>query len=198
MPTFGLSNIILMKELLKQHFEKITPLSDEVFDYIFAHFSLRKFKKHQYLIQQDHHVEHEYWVVKGLLKAFKIDESGKEHILQFAMEDWWISDYHALQNHIPATLNIDCIEDCEVYVLTHENRMKLCSEIHEMSNFFLKKTGAGYVALQQRILLLLLKNPQERYDRLLKLSPALIRRVPKKLLATYLGVSRESLSRMHK
>lgn len=186
-----------MKQQLKQHFDKVTPLSDEVFDYVFSHFSLHKFKKHQYLIQQDQLVKNEYWVLKGLLRSFKTDESGKEHILQFAMEDWWISDYHALLNHTPATLNVDCIEDCEVYILSHENRLKLCQEIHEVSNFFLKKTGAGYVALQQRILLLLLKNPQERYDRLLKLNPSLIQRVPKTLLANYLGVSRESLSRLH-
>lgn len=186
-----------MKQLLKVHFEKIIPISDEVFDYVFSHFTYRKFKKHQYLVQQDNKIENEFWVIKGLLKSFYIDENGREHILQFAMEDWWISDYHALVNKTPATLNIDCIEDCEVYILSYENREKLCREIHEISNFFLKKTGGGYIALQQRIRLLLFKNPQERYDRLLQLNSSLLQRIPKTLLASYLGVSRESLSRLN-
>ncbi|WP_223605773.1 Crp/Fnr family transcriptional regulator [Chryseobacterium sp. OSA05B] len=181
---------------LRQHIEKITTLTDEEFEYVSSMFSTKKLRKHQFLIQEDHEVINDYWVVKGLLKAYHIDEDGKMHILQFAMEDWWISDYQAYNNQTPATIAIDCIEDAELLVISRDNKEKLCSEMHNVANFFRKKSNIGYVALQQRILLLLNKNPQERYNRLFQLNPQLLQRLPKTLLASYLGVSRETLSRL--
>lgn len=185
-----------MNIALRQHIEKITPLTDAEFDYVSSMFTTKKLKKHQFLIQEDNEVSNDYWVVKGLLKAYHTDEGGRMHILQFAMEDWWISDYQAFNNQTRATIAIDCIEDCELLVLSRNNKEKLCNELHNIANFFRKKSSAGYVALQQRILFLLNKNPQERYNRLFKLNPTLLERLPKTLLASYLGVSRETLSRL--
>lgn len=85
----------------------------------------------------------------------------------------------------------------ELLVLSRENKEKLCREMHTVSDFFRKKSNMGYVALQQRILMLLEKNPQERYNRLHQLTPQLLQRLPKTLLASYLGVSRETLSRLN-
>ncbi|MFC0181626.1 cAMP-binding domain of CRP or a regulatory subunit of cAMP-dependent protein kinases [Pseudarcicella hirudinis] len=181
---------------LRQHIEKITPLTDEEFAYILSHFKTKKLRKHQFLIQEGDHVHNDHWVQKGLLKAYHTDEDGKERILQFAMEDWWITDYQAYFNEGNASIYIDCIEDAELLVLSLENREKLCNEIHGIANFFRRKSNFGFIALQQRILLLLNKNPQERYERLLQLSPQLLKRLPKTLLASYLGVSRETLSRL--
>lgn len=185
-----------MNNALRQHIEKITPLTDEEFEYVSSMFTTKKLRKHQFLIQEDNEVFNDYWVVKGLLKAYHTDEEGRIHILQFAMEDWWISDYQALNNQTRSTIAIDCIEDCELLVLSRDNKEKLCNELHCIANFFRKKSSIGYVALQQRILFLLNKNPQERYNRLFKLSPKLLQRLPKTLLASYLGVSRETLSRL--
>jgi CRP-like cAMP-binding protein len=185
-----------MSIALRRHIEKITLLTDAEFEYVSSLFTEKKLKKHQFLIEEDSEVLNDYWVVSGLLKAYHMDNEGKMHILQFAMQDWWISDYQALNNHTPATIAIDCIEDCELLVLSRENKEKLCRELHSVSDFFRKKSSIGYVALQQRILLLLNKNPQERYNRLFKLQPLLVKHVPKTLLASYLGVSRETLSRL--
>lgn len=186
-----------MSIILRQHIEKITSLTDAEFEYVESFFTKKKLKKHQYLIQEDTEVLNDYLVLNGLLKAYHTDEDGKIHILQFAMQDWWISDYQALNNGTPASIAIDCIEDCELLVLSRDHKEKLCKELHNISDFFRKKSSAGYVALQQRILLLLNKNPQERYNRLFKLQPTLLQRLPKTLLASYLGVSRETLSRLN-
>lgn len=185
-----------MSNELRRHFEKITPLTDEEFNYILSHFTARKLKKRQFLLQQEEKVYNDYYVVKGLLKSFYTNDDGKEHILQFAMEDWWITDYQAYFNQTKATLTIDCIEDVEVMALSLQNRDKICSELHKIEHFFRKKSNAGYVALQRRILSLLNNNAKERYDQLLNLYPSLFQRVPKTLLASYLGVSRETLSRL--
>jgi CRP-like cAMP-binding protein len=117
--------------------------------------------------------------------------------LQFALEDWWITDYQAYFSQTEATIAIDCIEDCEVLSLSLHKREKICAELHKMEHFFRKKSNGGYVALQRRILSLLNSSAKERYESLLKQSPKLFQRVPKALIASYLGVSRETLSRFN-
>ena len=92
--------------LLRSHIEKIVPLSDEEFALVASYFVERSLKKHQFLVQESAQIPYEYWVVSGLLKVSQIDSSGKEHILQFAMEDWWVSDYQAFFLHKEATLSI--------------------------------------------------------------------------------------------
>jgi CRP-like cAMP-binding protein len=186
-----------MSKELRKHIEKITPLTDKEFDYIFSHFTTKKLKKHQFLIQEGESVPNDYLVVKGLLKAYHTDKDDKEHILQFALEDWWITDYQAYFNEATATIAIDCIEDCEVLCLSLHNREKICAELHKIEHFFRKKSNGGYVALQRRILSLLNSSAKERYESLLKQSPKLFQRVPKALIASYLGVSRETLSRFN-
>ena len=180
---------------LRKHFEKITPLTDQEFDYILSHFTTKKLKKHQFLIQEGDNVTNDYFVVKGLLKAYHVDNEGKEYILQFAMEDWWISDYQAYFSQSKATLNIDCIEEVEILCLTLHHRDKICADLHKIEHFFRRKSNMGYVALQRRILSMLNSNAKERYDQLLLQYPNLFQRVPKTLIASFLGVSRETLSR---
>jgi len=181
---------------LRKHFEKITPVTDAEFDYILSHFVVKKFKKHQFLIQAGSAVPSDFFVVKGLLRAYYINEDGKEHILQFAMEDWWISDYQAYFNKTEATLNVDCLEEVEVLCLSIQNRDKLCAELHKIEHFFRRKSNAGYIALQRRILCLLNNNAKERFEQFLTQYPSLLQRLPKTLIASYLGVSRETLSHL--
>jgi CRP-like cAMP-binding protein len=184
-----------MSSELKKHIEKITPLTDLEFDYILSHFTPKRLKKHQFLIQEGETVTNDYFVVKGLLKAYHIDHEGKEYIMQFAMEDWWITDYQAYFNHTKATLNIDCIEDAEVLCLSLHDRDKICADLHKIEHFFRRKSNSGYVALQRRILSMLNSNAKERYEQFFSQYPKLFQRIPKTLIASYLGVSRETLSR---
>ncbi len=186
-----------MKNKLRKHIEKITSLTDEEFEYVLSHFKIKELKKHQYIVQEGELVNKDFWVLSGLLKAYYTDNNGKQHILQFAMEDWWITDYRAYFNKTKATINVDCLEATELLYITLSDREKICSELHKMSNFFRIKSSNGYVALQDRILTLLSTNSKERYLQLLDKYPQLYQRVPKTLIASYLGVSRETLSRLN-
>jgi CRP-like cAMP-binding protein len=186
-----------MSQFLRKHIERIVPLTDREFEYIFSHFTHRDLKKHQFVVQQGESVPNDFFILSGCLKSYFTDASGKVHILQFGMADWWITDYQAYYYQTKATINIDCIEDSELLCLSAENREKLCAEIHKIEHFFRKKTNKRNVALQQRILSLLSSNAKEKYDQLLKLYPELFQKVPKQLIASYLGVTRETLSRLN-
>lgn len=186
-----------MSEALRQHLEKITPFTDSEFEYVLAHFTSKKLKKHQFLVQEGNPVPNDHFVLKGLLKATHTDQNGKQHILGFAMEDWWITDYQAYFNQAAATLQIDCLEDTELLCISLYNRRKLCAELHKMEHCFHMKLTGGYVALQRRILTLLNSTAKERYEQFHQQYPTLTNRLPKTLIASYLGVSRETLSRLY-
>lgn len=185
-----------MQEKLRAHFEKIVPLTDDEFAFVGAHFTLKRYKKRELLIEKGKSVSHCYFVVSGLLKLVYHDESGKEHIVAFAMEDWWESDFLAFYTRTTATMSLQCLEDTEVYCLSLEDYQKVCTGLQKMEHFFLIKANNGLIGLQRRILSFLTSNARERYDLLLERYPALLQRVPRTLIASYLGVSRETLSRL--
>lgn len=185
-----------MYEKLREHIEKIVPLSDDEFAFVCNHFSIKKFKKHQFLIQEGDAVKYHYFVVSGLLKLVYTDETGKQHIVSFAMEDWWESDFYAYYTQTAATLSLECVEDTEALCLLLEDYKKLCDGLPKMQRFFLEKANFGFIGAQRRIISWLTSNAKERYEQLLNRYPSLIQRVPKSLLAAYLGVSRETLSRL--
>ncbi|MRX68796.1 cAMP-binding domain of CRP or a regulatory subunit of cAMP-dependent protein kinases [Flavobacterium resistens] len=182
---------------LKKHIEEITPITNEEFDYIKTFFKEKKVKKHQYLLQDGDKVTSEYWIVKGIFRAFHIDKDGKEHILQFALENWWFSDYNAFFSQKESNINIVCMDDAEVLCLTLSGREQLASEFHKMEHFFRMKLTSGYSAQQRRIISLLSNNPKKRYEEFASLYPNIMQKIPKKYIAEYLGVSRETLSRLY-
>lgn len=186
-----------MAHPLREHIEEIIPLTDEEFDFILSHFQIVKKRKYQYIIQEGEIVNKEFWVIKGCLKSYFLDENGREHILQFGMENWWITDYESFIKQTKSKTYIDCLEDCELLYITYEDREKLTSKMHKMERFWAKKSKIGRIALQNRILSLLKNSTKEQYNTLLEQYPTLFQRVPKKLIAAYLGVSRETLSRMN-
>src|SRR3984885_12426776 len=186
------------KETLKIHVAKLATLTDEQFNYFFSHFKKLSFKKGQAIITEGNAVDCEYFVISGCLKSFFINDDLKMFILQFAMPTWWTSDYSALYNHTRATISVDCITDTEVLCLTSEDREKLCNELHNAGHFFRWRTNKGYVAANKRLLSYMNKNVKDRYEELLELYPELYNIVPKNLIAAYLGVSRETLSRLNR
>ena len=185
------------KALLKEHVLKIASLTDEEFDYFFSHFKPETFKKGQSIISEGDDVDKEYFVIDGCLKAFFVNDEVKMYILQFAMPTWWASDYAALYNKTKATINVDCVSDAAILSLSNSDREKICSELHQAEHFFRWRTNKGYVAAQKRLLSFMNNDTKTRYEELLALYPALYNTVPKHLIAAYLGVSRETLSRLY-
>lgn len=185
------------KEILKAHVAKMTVLTDEQFDYFFSFFRKQSFRKGQAIISVGSIVNCEYFVVSGCLKSFYLNDNLRMFILQFALPTWWTSDYNALYNHARATICVDCICDTEVLCISNSDREKLCDELREVERFFRWRTNKGYVAANKRLLSLMDNDVKYRYEELLKVNPELYNIVPKNLIAAYLGVSRETLSRLY-
>src|SRR5262245_40178929 len=117
------------KELLRSHLLKLSSLTDEQFEYFFSFFKPKSYKRGDTIVKEGDDVESEYFVVKGCLKSFFMNDEWKIFILQFSMPTWWASDYNALQNGTAATISLDCITDAEVLCLSKIDRDRLCSEI---------------------------------------------------------------------
>lgn len=181
---------------LRAHIEEIISLTDDEFAVVSAYFKPRKVAKKEFLIKSDQLVTAEFLVQKGLLKAYMHDDQGKEHIVQFAMENWWISDYPAYALQDKGELYVQALEPCIVLELSLEDKNEMCLQVPKMYQFHGKKTFSGYVALQKRVLSLMKNSAKEKYESLLHQYPQLFQRVTKTLLAQYLGVSRETLSRL--
>lgn len=186
-----------MLNILKQHIERIIKLDDNEFEIIKPFFNTHKFRKRQFIIQENQPVLNVYFVSKGLLKSGFVDNIGKEHIVQFACDNWWISDFTAFFKQENSTLAIDCIEDSELLSISFENLNKLCVALPKMEHFFRVKSNFGYIAVQQRLLSLMKDSAKELYENFCQQYPSIIQRVPKQLIANYLGVSRETLSRLN-
>lgn len=183
-------------EQLREHIERIVPLTEAEFALVQAQFTARQFRRHQVVLQVGERVRDIYFVTRGLLKLTHTDGAGREHIVSLAMEDWWEGDFAAYLAETPATLSLHCLEDTTAWSLPLAGYRSLCAQLPPMARFFLEKYARGGVAAQQRILSLLALPARERYERLLRQQPTLPQRVSKTLLAAYLGISRETLSRL--
>lgn len=182
--------------LLKEHIEKVVTLTGEEFVIVRECFIHKHYKKSECIFKEGDNVKYIYFVLSGLLELYYTDENIKKHIISFAMEDWWETDVSAFFASGNASFTLECLEDTELLCLSLENFEMLCNQLQKMERFFLRKSIAGHIGSQQRILSFLTSGAKERYEQLIKRNPALVQRIPKLLLASFLGVSRETLSRL--
>ena len=154
--------------------------------------------KGQFLLKPGTVVKHEYFVVKGCLKAYYQDAKGNRHIIQFAIENWWIGDFDAFLNQIPSKLYIEAIEDAELLSIQYDNLQKIYNEAPIFNRYFRILTTKAFIAQQKRILSTLEKNTKDRYIEFCTSYPKIELRVANYDIANYLGVTPENLSRVRK
>ena len=187
-----------MFNLLRTHIEKRVQLTDEEFDVITKFFKPKKLRKKQFLLHEGEVCKNIGFVNSGCLREYTIDNKGSEHIIQFAIEDWWISDPNSFLSGFPSTYNIDALEDSEVLLLEKSEREKLLDSCPKMERFFRILTEANFVATQRRISDSLSTTAEERYLKFVKTYPKLIEQVSQNHIASYLGITPQSLSRIRK
>lgn len=182
----------------KKYLQTNSDLTDEQFSSLKKYITTKILIKNNYLLQPGAICSHSIFVSKGLLRSYTIDTSGKEHIIQFAPENWFISDRGSLFFNEPSSIYIDSIEDSEVVLLENEfiteaSRMNLSFQVY--NNFALQNHIRH---LQNRVNLLLGATAEQRYLDFITIYPNLTLRIPQWMMASYLGITPETLSRVRK
>lgn len=157
-----------------------------------------KLSKKEFLISPGQQVTAEYYVVSGCLMAYYLDEKGTRHILQFAVENWWISDFEAFFDSAPAHLYVETLEDSVLLEIRKDALEELYHRIPQFERFFRIKITGAFVALRSRVLSSLQKSGRQRYLEFCEAYPEIEKRVPNSHIANYLGLKPESLSRIRK
>jgi CRP-like cAMP-binding protein len=187
-----------MYDLLNQKFSSKIDLTIEEWQFALRLFIPKNLRKRQYLLQQGNIASYIAFVNSGCLRAYSVDHNGVEHITQFAIEGWWISDMNSFLTQENATYNIDAIEDSEVLLLDMTSQETLFKEIPKFERYFRILIQDSYVALHKRLLSTITESAEEKYLRILNNYPQLIQRVPQHMIASYLGIKPETISRIRK
>lgn len=187
-----------MYDQLKQHVSSVIAVTEGEMNEFISLFTEQDIRKKHYLIKPGDLVTTEYYILKGCLKAYYQDSMGEKHIIQFAIEDWWISDFEAFFGSGHAKLHVEAIEDSTVLGINREVLEILYSRIPKFERFFRIKTTAAFVAARRRILATLQKSVGERYIEFCQTYPNIQKRVANYHIANYLGIQPESLSRIRK
>nr|WP_314490959.1 Crp/Fnr family transcriptional regulator [uncultured Chryseobacterium sp.] len=183
---------------MTQYLSKVFEVPAERLNLCSIHYEIKKIPKGEYLLQYGEICRNTFFVEKGLLRMYSIDKNGKEHIIQFAPENWLIGDRSSLYFSEKSNYYIEAVEDSEVSVLSRDFFNKLLEEFPnsiEKSDLVLQK---HVKSLQDRINSLLGETAEERYLKFIRMYPDLLLRVPQWMVASYLGITPESLSRVRK
>lgn len=156
----------------------------------------KKLRKRQYLLQEGDVCVNNCFVVKGCLRLYLVGENGTEHMLRFAVENWWMSDQESLNNGIPSKNNIDALEDSEVILIGQANYLNLQKTIPKFRELVERLKARSFEASQRRILSNISFSSEKKYQDFLKNYPDIFYRIPMHMIASYLGISRETLSRI--
>jgi len=182
----------------QQYLQKHTPINADQFEILKKHLTTKSFKKGKVLLTEGGRTAVSYFVSKGLLRAYTRDANGKEHIIQFAPEEWWLADRNSIYFNEPAAFNIDVLEDTDVVFISEvfmQQALDICPDFGKYNIYLLHNTIRH---MQNRINKLLAATAEERYLDFIKLYPDLTLRIPQMMIASYLGITPESLSRVRK
>jgi CRP-like cAMP-binding protein len=170
-------------------------LTEEEKELFKGYLAPKKLRKRQYLLQEGDVCKHAAFVEKGALRAFTIDDKGAEHIVQFAVEGWTIADLYSFITGEPATYNIEALEDAELLLISTTAQEELIKQIPQYEHYLRLQMQGAYIALQRRIAAMITMTTEERYKALIKTYPDIVQRVPQHMIASYLGLTPETLSR---
>jgi len=183
-----------MLQPLQLHIERFLRLSNEDFEAIARFFKRVTVKKKQNLLVEGKICQSNYFVEKGLLRLFFVNNNGIEQTTQFAMENWWLSDYTSFSSRTPATFNIQAVENSTVLALDYTAQEELLQQYPVMERYFRLMHERAHAAAQFRIKMLYDMSREELYHHFNNSYPAFVQRVPQYLLASFLGFTPEYLS----
>jgi CRP-like cAMP-binding protein len=178
---------------IKNH--STTPLTETDIEVIEDVFVPKKIRKRQYFLQEGEVCKYAAFIVKGAMRQYSIDDKGVEHIVNLYTENWWVSDRESYVMLTPSKYNIDAWENSEVLTLTKADYLNRLSPIPAINEMTIKMDENFAIATQKRLASISL-SAEERYAELIKTYPDFLQRFPQHIIASYLGVTKETLSRI--
>ncbi|GEP52608.1 cAMP-binding protein [Flavobacterium noncentrifugens] len=188
----------MIYDILFKHLEQKIQLSEVEKEIVKSYFIPKTLKKRKLLLQEGYVCKYLTFVASGLLKTYHIDEKGKEHISQFTPEGWWTSDMHSFFHSVPSQYTIDALEDSELLMITAEDFENMTLQVPVMDRYFRLLFQNSLVVKERRLVTAHTLTAEEKYRQLVENNPGLVNRVPQNLLASYLGLTAATVSRLKK
>lgn len=186
--------------VLFDYVEKLSgrKLSDEDKQVLLTHFKTRRLRKRQYFLQEGDICKYTGFIVKGSARTFTVDEKGHEHILKLSVENWWLTDFESYYQLVPSRFNIQALEDMEILQITNALVEEFIKPIPAFSAMQHVISQNYSIAAQKRMQSAISHSAEERFRELLNEYPHFLQRFPLSMIASYLGISPETLSRVRK
>lgn len=187
-----------MFEVLFQKLDEKIQLTEEEKQLCKSFFTPKKLRKRQYILQEGDVCKYTAFVEKGMLRMYTINDKGSEHIIQFAFEGWWMADQFSFITGEPAIYNIDALEDSELLLLSKQAEEQLLQKIPKFERYFRILLQNSLIATQRRLISSISQTAEERYNQLIGTCPTIPQRVPQHMMASFLGITPETLSRIRR
>ena len=185
-----------MYERFFHSFRQKVALSPEEEELVKHYLKPKKLRKKQYLLQEGDVCRSIAFIEKGVMKAYSTDEKGNEHIIQFGLEGWLISDLYSFLTGEPAVYNIDAIEDSELVLVSRTAHDELLKTLPQYETFTRLNITGAYLAMQRRLTSIISSTLEQRYSAFISIYPDIVQRVPQHMIASYMGLTPETLSRV--
>jgi CRP-like cAMP-binding protein len=172
------------------------PFSAEELQRIESVITVKKLRKKQFLMQEGDIWSFNAFVNSGFLKTFSIDQNGREHIMNFSPENYWTGDRESLANGTPSRFNIDAIEDSEIILIEKKDFEMLCIDIPAFGNIVNAILQKSFVVSQNRIHANISFSAEQKYQYFIDKFPSIVNRIPQHMIASYIGITPETLTRI--
>ena len=173
-----------------------TPLMDSDVELIKNTFLPKRFRKKQYLLQAGEVCKYSAFIVKGAMRQYSVDEKGNEHVVRLSIENWWAADRESFTMLTPSIYNIDAWEDTDTLLITYADFLNGLNRIPAIGEMIKKLDEKHAFALQKRVNASISYSAEKRYADFAKQYPEFIQRFPQHIIASYLGITKETLSRI--
>jgi CRP-like cAMP-binding protein len=185
-----------MFAVFQKYLQDKASFTDQEIELIASVSKIKKLRKRQYLLQEGDVWKFNAFICKGFLRTYFVDNKGGEHIMNFSPENYWTGDRESLTTGLPSKYNIDVLEDSEILLINIVDFDMLCKAILTFNDLINTILHNSFIASQQRIHSNITNSAEEKYNNFITKQSHIANRIPLHMVASYLGISAETVSRI--